>query len=268
MEAEAESRTVGGRAAAGPSAADGHDAARRQVVFMVGSFAAAGLVGCGGDASTPVAATGSSADTSSSASTPVGSSCVVRPRLTEGPYYVDEMLDRSDLRTDPADGTARPGALLRLGFVVSRAGDCSPLPNALVDVWHCDALGVYSDVRDAGFDTVGQRFLRGYQSTDAAGVAQFTTIYPGWYSGRAVHVHFKIRSAPDASSGFEFTSQLFFDEAVTDVVHAQAPYSSKGRRDTPNASDGIYRGGGSQLLLPLVAEGAGYGATFDIALQV
>jgi len=98
-------------------------------------------------------------------------------------------------------------------------------------------------------------------------VASFTTIYPGWYSGRAVHIHFKVRSTPGAAGGLEFTSQLFLDEAVTDVVHAQAPYSTKGRRDTLNASDGIYRGGGSQLLLPLVGEGTGYGATFDIAPQ-
>jgi hypothetical protein len=82
-----------------------------------------------------------------------------------------------------------------------------------------------------------------------------------------VHIHFKIRNAPGATRGFEFISQLFFDESVTDAVHAQAPYNSKGRRNTTNASDGIYQGGGSQLLLPLVAEGAGYGATFDLALQ-
>lgn len=128
-------------------------------------------------------------------------------------------------------------------------------PGRLVDVWHCDALGAYSDVRDRGFNTIGQRFLRGYQLTDASGVASFTTIYPGWYAGRAVHVHFEIRSAPGASSGLEFTSQLFFDEAVSDVVRALAPYNTKGRRSTLDTSDGIYRGGGSQLLLPLVAEG-------------
>jgi len=240
------------------------DTARREVIFLVGSLATAGLWGCGNGSSTPVSAS----SPSPSASPTTGGSCVVRPQLTEGPYYVDEMLNRSDIRSDPSDGTVRPGVPLRLSFRVSQASDCAALAGALVDVWHCDALGVYSDVQDMGFNTVGSKFLRGYQLTDASGQAHFTTVYPGWYSGRAVHIHFKIRNGPGAARGFEFTSQLFFDEAVTDAVHAQAPYNSKGRRNTPNASDGIYQGGGSQLLLPLIAEGAGYGATFDLALQL
>jgi protocatechuate 3,4-dioxygenase beta subunit len=244
----------------------GPDPARREVIFLVGSVAAAGMFGCGGgDEASPTSSTpGASGTPSPSAS----STCVVRPQLTEGPYYVDEMLNRSDIRSDPSDGSVRPGVPLRLTFRVSQAASCAALAGALVDVWHCDALGTYSDVRDGGFNTVGLKYLRGYQLTDASGLAQFTTIYPGWYSGRAVHIHFKIRSAPGATSGFEFTSQLFFDEAVTDAVHAQAPYNTKGRRNTTHAADGIYRGGGSQLLLPLVAEGSGYGATFGIAMQI
>jgi protocatechuate 3,4-dioxygenase beta subunit len=136
-----------------------------------------------------------------------------------------------------------------------------------VDVWHCDALGVYSDVSDAGFNTVGKKYLRGYQVTDANGVARFTTIYPGWYSGRTVHIHFKIRSSASSTSAYEFTSQLFFDDNLTDQVHAQSPYASKGQRDTRNANDGIYRQGGAQLVLDVTASGGGYAATFDIALQ-
>lgn len=131
-----------------------------------------------------------------------------------------------------------------------------------MDVWHCDALGAYSDVGS----TSGQKFLRGYQSTDASGNAQFSTIFPGWYQGRAVHIHFKIRTSL-GGGGVEFTSQLFFDESVISQVFAQSPYSQKGRADTPNARDGIYQGGGSQLLLALAGEGTGYVATFDIALQ-
>jgi protocatechuate 3,4-dioxygenase beta subunit len=237
------------------------DSGRREVIFLVGSLATAGLWGCGNGSSTPVSAT-----PSPSPSTPTGGSCVVKPELTEGPYYVDEGLNRSDIRTDPSDGSTRPGVLLRLGFRVTQASNCAALAGALVDVWHCDAVGVYSDVADMGFNTVGSKFLRGYQLTDGAGQAQFTTIYPGWYSGRAVHIHFKVRSAPGASRGYEFTSQLFFDEAVTGAVHAQAPYNTKGRRNTTNAADGIYQGGGSQLLLPLAAEGAGYGATIELAM--
>ena len=102
---------------------------------------------------------------------------------------------------------------------------------------------MYSDVSDPGFSTVGQKFLRGYQVTDANGVAGFTTIYPGWYPGRAIHIHFKVRSDPSSSSGFEFTSQLFFDDELTDQVHAQQPYAAKGQRTRRNSGDGIYATG-------------------------
>ncbi len=116
--------------------------------------------------------------------------CVVRPQQTEGPYYVDGPLNRSDIRSEPGTGTVVPGALLALEFRVSRvaSGSCTPLAGALVDIWQCDALGIYSGVRDTGglFDTTGQKFLRGHQVTDASGVARFATVYPGWYQGRAV----------------------------------------------------------------------------------
>ena len=128
--------------------------------------------------------------------------------------------------------------------------------------------GVYSDVSDPGFDTHGQQFLRGYQVTDANGYAEFSTIYPGWYNGRTVHIHFKIRTEPGASSGFEFTSQLFFDDALTDEAFTQSPYAEKGIRTLRNDQDGIYQGGGDQLLLDVAPEGAGYGATFAIGLQM
>jgi protocatechuate 3,4-dioxygenase beta subunit len=133
-----------------------------------------------------------------------------------------------------------------------------------VDVWHCDALGVYSDVQDASGSTVGQTFLRGYQVTDATGAAAFTTIYPGWYRGRAVHIHFKVRT----DNGLEFTSQLFLDDALTDTVHQRDPYAGKGQRDTRNADDSIFRGGGDQLLLDARQDGDGYAATFQIGIQV
>jgi protocatechuate 3,4-dioxygenase beta subunit len=195
--------------------------------------------------------------------------CVARPRQEEGPYFVDEKLNRSDIRSDPSDGVIKPGALLALTFNVSTIAGaaCAPLAGAIVDIWHCDHEGVYSDVNDPRFDSRGRRFLRGYQATDANGVAKFATVYPGWYSGRAVHIHFKIRSAPIASKGGEFTSQLYFEDAVSDRIHAGAPYAAKGRRDMPNAADGIFtRQGGSQLILPVTSTADGYAGTFNIAL--
>jgi protocatechuate 3,4-dioxygenase beta subunit len=190
--------------------------------------------------------------------------CVVRPQQTEGPYYVEEQLDRSDIRSDPRSGEVRPGVPLELAFKVSalRGGGCAPLAGALVDVWHCDGLGVYSDVRDPGGSTVGQKFLRGYQVTDAAGMARFTTIYPGAYPGRAVHVHFKVRT----QAGAEFTSQVYFDDAVTDRVAAQAPYTGRGQRRLRNEDDGLFRSGGTQLLLPVSERDGGYAGTFALAL--
>jgi protocatechuate 3,4-dioxygenase beta subunit len=188
-------------------------------------------------------------------------SCIVRPAMTEGPFFVDEKLNRSDVRSDPSSKKISAGAVLRLTFLVSSVGSkgCAPLKGAMVDIWQCDAAGVYSDVQGA----VGQKFLRGHQITDTSGKAQFVTIYPGWYPGRTVHIHFKIRYGSE-----EFTSQLFFDDAFTDQVYKAAPYVTRGTRNTRNANDNIFRNGGSQLQLVVKSDGAGYAATFDIGLNL
>jgi protocatechuate 3,4-dioxygenase beta subunit len=197
-------------------------------------------------------------------------SCIVRPAQTEGPYFVDEKLRRSDIRSDPSDGSTRDGVRLGLAFAVSRidGGSCAPFEGVVVDIWHCDAAGIYSDVRDPAFDTAGRKFLRGYQVTDANGAASFVTVYPGWYQGRTVHVHFKLRTDPGADVALEFTSQLYFDDALTDVVHARQPYAARGPRTVRNDGDGIYRNGGSALLLTVVDDGSGgYLATFDVGID-
>lgn len=210
------------------------------------------------------------ADSTAAAASAAVPGCVVRPAQTEGPYFVDTRLNRADIRSDPArDGAAAAGTPLQLTFHVSQlaAAACTPLAGAMVDLWQCDALGVYSGVSDPQFDTSGQQFLRGHQITDARGIATFTTIYPGWYPGRAVHIHFKIRTQPAAARGLEFTSQLYFPDAVTDVIHAQPPYASKGSRDRRNEQDGIYnRSGGSRLVVSPERVGAEYAARFDIGL--
>jgi len=244
---------------------------RREVLALLGGSSVALLAACAPGAlaspspttaaqQTSAAAT-TAAATSSAAATTTLPSCIVRPALTEGPYFIDEKLDRSDIRSDPATGVVRPGALLTLTFLVSRVSGsaCTALSGAMVDVWHCDALGVYSDVGSAS----GQKFLRGFQTTDASGTAKFTTVYPGWYQGRAVHIHFKIR--PTSSS--EFTSQFFFDDALSTQVYAQAPYSQKGTQGiTRNATDGIYQQSAGKMLLSATKIGDAYATTFDIGL--
>jgi protocatechuate 3,4-dioxygenase beta subunit len=240
---------------------------RRDAIQALGSVVALGvLANCGGGEASPTAAAASTGPSGSGSVATSNAACVVTPALTEGPYFVDEMLNRSDIRADPDTGAIRPGAILGLSFVLSQVGasTCGPLAGALAVSLR--RPGVYSDV--AAQRTVGQRFLRGYQGSDANGGVRFTTVYPGWYPGRAVHMHFKVRTNPTGSRGLELTSQVFFDEALTDAVHAQAPYSSKGRRDTLVTSDGIYRSGGPVLLAPLSPAGGGYAGTFHVGVRV
>lgn len=196
--------------------------------------------------------------------------CVVKPQQTEGPYFVDEKLNRSDIRSDPSDNSIKPGIPLRLVFRVSEinGSSCKPLNNAAIDIWHCDATGVYSDIEDRNFSTVGKKFLRGYQVTDANGTAQFITIYPGWYPGRTVHIHFKIRTNSVSQPGYEFTSQLYFDDVFTDQVYIQSPYALKGQRTIKNEQDGIFQAGGKQLMLQLTKNRQSYVGSFDIGLQL
>jgi protocatechuate 3,4-dioxygenase beta subunit len=195
--------------------------------------------------------------------------CVVAPAMAQGPFFVDDKLNRSDIRTNTADGKVSAGAELLLTLRVLQAGSngCTPIQGALVDVWHCDAQGFYSGVADPRASTAGQDFLRGQQLTDANGQAAFTTIYPGWYPGRAIHVHFKVRGST-AGQNYEFTSQLFFDDAFSDQVFTQPAYAKPGRH-TLNTEDGIFmRSGGEVMKLNVTEAGGKYTATFDIGMQI
>jgi protocatechuate 3,4-dioxygenase beta subunit len=167
-------------------------------------------------------------------------SCVATPEQTEGPYFVDERLLRSDIRTDPADNSMKQGVPLLLRLTVSTIGKsgCSPLTGAMVDIWHCDAIGLYSDIAGGRQPTAGRKFLRGYQITDGNGMVRFTTIYPGWYPGRTPHIHFKVF----VENHSMITGQLYFPDPITDHVYAtRPPYRErKAQRDTFNADDFIF----------------------------
>lgn len=267
---------------------------QREVLALFGATGAAILAGCGSAAtgSTSQAGTAASAPTSLNpeAETAVATataepglnqtaeavagagelpSCVVSPEQTEGPYYADVQLDRSDIRSDPASGEVKQGLPLALTMRVSSvgAGSCTPLPDAVVEIWHCDAEGVYSAFEGEG--TANQQFLRGSQTTDTNGTARFTTIYPGWYRGRAVHIHFKVNTTGSAGENYEFTSQMYFDDAFSDQIYTQAPYNGRsGQRDTLNVDDGIYGNGGDQLTLALTQDSGGCAGALHIGLDL
>ncbi|MDX6477290.1 MAG: hypothetical protein QOH95_2801, partial [Gaiellaceae bacterium] len=152
--------------------------------------------------------------------------CVLTPELTEGPYYIDGEKLRRDIRE------GHPGTQLTLRLTVLNASNCKPLSGAAVDIWHADAAGNYSGF---GGGAGSRTFLRGVQKTDKNGLATFTTIYPGWYRGRAVHVHVKVHMG----GSVVHTGQLFFPDALTRAVYKAAPYASRGNPDMPNASDSI-----------------------------
>jgi protocatechuate 3,4-dioxygenase beta subunit len=243
---------------------------RRDALKLLGVGSAAFLAACAAlETTSTLVPTAVSTQGSSTTSTALD--CVVRPELTIGPYFVDDQLNRSDIRSEPSDNSVREGFPLTLNLTVASVGDnsCTAIEGAQIDVWHCDALGQYSGVSDQGFDTSGQKFLRGYQLTDATGKAQFVTIYPGWYSGRAVHIHFTIRTKSADGGDYQFTSQFFFDDTLTDQIHALEPYAGKGQRDTLNTNDNIFNGGGDQLLLNLEGDPTnGYTSTFNVGLDL
>jgi protocatechuate 3,4-dioxygenase beta subunit len=190
--------------------------------------------------------------------------CTLSPEQTEGPYYFDVDSIRGDIRED------RPGMPLRLVMRVQDSAACTPIANAVVDIWHCDAGGVYSGFESAsqggpggGARTDDETYLRGAQVTNSDGIVEFTTIYPGWYRGRTVHIHTKVHL--DTST--LLTSQLYFDEQVTAAVHQTAPYASRSGRDTFNDGDGIFSGAGERALLTLAKEGDGYRGVITLAVK-
>ena len=249
---------------------------RRDVIRVGGVIFASGAVGVleallsGCNA----ASKSSSSSSSSSSSGSSSSSCLQTTNVTRGPYFVDDRSDpnitgddvdssipqRSDIRPDTKGGTGTQSGLpLNLNITVGdySSGACSAISGVQVHIWHCNALGAYSDIQAAsnggGADLTGENFLRGYEWTDSSGLVSFTTIYPGWYSGRAVHIHVKVRIFDSAGNvTTEATTQLFFNDTTTDSVYsANSAYSRTTSRDTLNASDNIYSSESPSLLVSL-----------------
>jgi protocatechuate 3,4-dioxygenase beta subunit len=191
----------------------------------------------------------------------LAATCTMTPAKTVGPYFVDEKLNRSDVR----DGQAGIPLTLTL-YVFDADNDCKPVSGAQVDIWHCNASGLYSD--EAANNTSGQTWLRGYQVTDSSGKVTFMTIYPGWYSGRAIHIHFKVRVYDGSTETLEFTSQTFFTDAQNSQVLADPRYSAHGTKpDTTDATDDIYANDTSLLLQPTGSNANGYTAEFSVGVS-
>ena len=183
-----------------------------------------------------------------------GARLALTPEQEEGPFYVALEKIRKDITL------GRPGVPLHLRLKVETTAG-KPLANAACDIWHCDALGVYSD--ESSQSTVGQTWLRGVQLTDATGIAEFTTIYPGFYRGRATHIHLKVHIGGKVAGGtytgghVSHTGQLLFHDAVSSQVYALAPYTSDANGRTLNTQDMVYTGQhGSKVLLHLSRLGA------------
>jgi len=168
---------------------------------------------------------------------PTAPNCTLSPETTEGPYFVDERLDRSDVVA------GQEGVRLALAITVHEVGaPAEPCVGAQVDIWQANALGLYSAVPDQPRgDTVGETFLRGYQLTNQEGAVQFRTIYPSWYEGRTVHIHVKVRDFSRGSPPETFTTEVFFDQRLTEAVLAMKPYSDRPGRETTNDQDTIFR---------------------------
>jgi protocatechuate 3,4-dioxygenase beta subunit len=211
---------------------------RRRVLGWLGGVGLVVLLpGCADDESSsgPAAATTTTDDTTAT----TAPDCILSPEVTEGPYYLDLDLMRSDITE------GRFGLPFDLQIKVVDADSCVAIKDVAVDVWHCDAQGVYSGVQ--GDDST---FLRGVQVTDGTGNAAFRTIFPGWYTGRAVHIHLKV-----IQGGQTWNGQLFFDDATLEAAYVKEPYSSRGPADVPNSADGIFgQTNGSTIVATGVAD--------------
>jgi len=224
---------------------------RREALGAMGAAGAALAFGCGASPTSP--------DTTSSNTTTTGSTnaaCAVTPGETAGPYPSLVDLYRSDIRE------GKSGTLLTLTVkVVNVNASCAAVPNADVEVWHCDSVGNYSEY---GTQTT-QNYLRGIQTTNSSGEVTFTTIYPGWYQGRATHIHLEVKTGSVSRK----TTQIAFPESINGSVYRTGVYASRGSNPTSNLSDGIFADSlSSELVTPSGDPASGYTASCQVALSI
>ena len=226
----------------------------------VGLFGAMALGACTSDGSTSKRSGSPSSSAGGGFNTAV---CVVTPEQTEGPFYLDGAMVRRDITE------GRPGAPLEIEFVVVDATACRPMPNVAVDIWHCDALGEYSGYGPNAQGAPGHlepvnaaRFFRGTQITDDQGLLAFRTIVPGWYSGRAVHIHVKVHPTPTSQA----TTQVYFTEALLNSVYAKDPYSAHAGAHIPFDQDSTWNGTKGPAPLTLAKSGSGYRTSFTLGI--
>lgn len=170
-----------------------------------------------------------------------GAACIVYPSQTLGPCYAQG----PEMRADISDGL--DGLPMRLSLRLVKSDGCTPVANATIDIWHSGSQGIYSAYATGTICNPGtmnvmtDMFGRGVQTTDQNGRVDFDSVFPGWYTGRTIHIHFTVRE-----SGREYvTSQLYFKDALSDEILAQGLYAARGKRDTTNATDSTYRSGGA-----------------------
>jgi protocatechuate 3,4-dioxygenase beta subunit len=234
---------------------------RREMVETLGTMAGVVLFANCGSASSPTAPGTSAAGTSGGAS----STCAVIPSETEGPYgdRLGMISNPAYYRRDIREGRAGLPLTLVLTVVYAASG-CSAVNNANVEIWQCDAEGHYSEYSQPGFDGTGQTFLRGVQTTDGNGQVTFTTIYPGWYAGRATHIHVEVFS----NGSLIKTTQIAFPDATTAAVYSTGIYASKGQSPTSTASGNVFSDGAQYELATLSGDTtSGFTATLTLGVS-
>lgn len=211
--------------------------------------------------------TGSTTTTTGSTNGSSASDCTVSPSETEGPFPTK--IPANFVRKDIRDG--RTGVLMTMNITIKNANaSCAALAGAIVDVWHCDKDGYYSEYGGTGMQSVNFQnvdFLRGRQTTDSNGLVSFTSIFPGWYSGRAPHIHVHIYNS--AGKSLLVTQIAFpYDVANTVYITGQSYGYTKGAQDTRNERDNVFSDGFTTELATLSGSlSGGYTLTHTIVVK-